>query len=86
MKKYGEVEVELHIFFSSALDGGEWSVPTALWRRKSRRYVLDKRQVGPRAYLDAVVKESACTSAPLGRTQFIPLRRVTWQYWIPENG
>jgi hypothetical protein len=25
MKTYGGMEVQLHVFFTSALDGGEWS-------------------------------------------------------------
>jgi hypothetical protein len=27
MKEYGGVDVQIHIFLTSALDGGEWSAP-----------------------------------------------------------
>jgi hypothetical protein len=57
MKVYGGVDVQIHIFLTSALAGGEWSV--------SRRSTTGERApgthwiggwVGPRAGLDAVEK------------------------------
>jgi hypothetical protein len=58
MKTYGEVEVYLHAFLSSALDGGEWSAS------RPGRFTPRERApgthciggwVGPRAVLEAVV-------------------------------
>jgi hypothetical protein len=55
MKAYGKVEVYIHIFLTSALAGGEWSVscssgfaPGTHWRGSS---------VDPRAGLDDVEKK-----------------------------
>jgi hypothetical protein len=59
MKAYGGVEVQLHAFLTSALDGGEWSAS------RSDRFTPRERApgthwiggwVGPRAVLDTVVK------------------------------
>jgi hypothetical protein len=59
MKAYWGVEVQLHAFLISALDGGEWSVS------RLRRFTPTERTpgalwigvwVGPRASLDAVVR------------------------------
>jgi hypothetical protein len=46
----GGVEVELHPFLTSALDGGEWSA--------SRRGRFTPGTVGPRVGLDAAMKNS----------------------------
>jgi hypothetical protein len=59
MKTYWGVEAELHVFLTSALDGGEWSAS------HSGRFTCRERApltgwiggwVGPRAVLDMVVK------------------------------
>jgi hypothetical protein len=59
MKTYWGVEVELHAFLASALDGGEWSVS------RPGRFTPRERDpgthwrggwVGPRVVLDTVVK------------------------------
>jgi hypothetical protein len=59
MKTYWGVEVEVHIFLTSALDGGQWSAS------RPGRFTLGERApgthwvggwVGTRAVLDAVVK------------------------------
>jgi hypothetical protein len=34
MKAYGGVDVEIHMFLTSALVGGEWSASRPLWRRE----------------------------------------------------
>jgi hypothetical protein len=59
MKTYWGMEVELHAFFTSALDGGEWSAsrpgrftPT---ERAPGTHLLGGWE-GPRAVLDAVMK------------------------------
>jgi hypothetical protein len=45
MKTYWGVEVQLHAFLTSALDGGEWSVSRP--QGKSPWYPLDRRLGGP---------------------------------------
>jgi hypothetical protein len=59
MKTYGEVNVQIHIFLTSALAGGEWSAS------RSGRFTSGERAAGthwiggwvyPRAGLDAVEK------------------------------
>jgi hypothetical protein len=50
IKTYCGVEVCLHSFLTSALDGSEWS-PSCLGR-----FISDTHWVGPRACLDAVAK------------------------------
>jgi len=57
MKMQWGVEVQLHAFLSSAIDGGEWSAsrPGRFTPRKSPWYPLDRWLGGPRAGLDAVV-------------------------------
>jgi hypothetical protein len=49
MKKYWGVEVQLHAFLISALDGSVWSVscPGRFSPRKDPRYTLDGRLDGP---------------------------------------
>jgi hypothetical protein len=44
-RRIGEVEVYLHTFLTSALDGGEWQLhaPAALPSGKEPRYPLDRR-------------------------------------------
>jgi hypothetical protein len=64
MKAYGEVNVEIHIFLTSALAGGEW--PASLFGR----FTFGERTlgthwmggwVGPRAGLDDVEKRKFLT-------------------------
>jgi hypothetical protein len=59
MKVYGIVDVQIHVFFTSALVGGEWTAS------RPSRFTLEERApsthwlgswVGPRAGLDAVEK------------------------------
>jgi hypothetical protein len=59
MKAYGEVDVQIHIFLTSALVGGEW------WASRSGRSTRGEKAhgthwiggwVGPRAGLDNVEK------------------------------
>jgi hypothetical protein len=49
MKKYGGVDVQIHVFLTSALVGGEWSDsrPGRFTPGKSPRYPLDRRLGGP---------------------------------------
>jgi hypothetical protein len=59
MKVYWGVEVDLHAFFISVLDGGEWSASrpgcfTPRERDSGTHWIGG--WVGPRAGLDAVVK------------------------------
>jgi hypothetical protein len=55
-RRIGEVDVELHAFLNSTIDGGEWSVS------RSGRFTPAERphgtggSVGPRNSLDEVVK------------------------------
>jgi hypothetical protein len=51
-KAYWEVEVQLHLILTSALDGGEWSAsrPRQLYLQgKSLWYTLDRRLDGPQS-------------------------------------
>jgi hypothetical protein len=60
MKAYWGVEVYLHAFLSSALDGGEWSAPLPVRFTPSERAPGNHwigGWVGPRAGLDAVVRK-----------------------------
>jgi hypothetical protein len=48
MKAYEEVNVQIHIFFTSGLAGGEWQGSRPLYRRRrSPRYPLDMKLGGP---------------------------------------
>jgi hypothetical protein len=50
MNMYWGVEVYRHAFLTPALEGGEWSASRPgrfASRRKSPRYLLDRRLVGP---------------------------------------
>jgi hypothetical protein len=73
MKAYGVVDVEIHIFLTSALAGGEWSAS------RRRRFTpgevaLDTHWiggwVGPRASLDDVEKRKYLVPAR-NRTQAV---------------
>jgi hypothetical protein len=61
IRTYREVEVQLHPFLTSALDGGDWSAsrPGRFPPGKSPRYSLV-----PRAGLDAVVKRKKSLLLP----------------------
>jgi hypothetical protein len=64
MKAYGEVDVQSHIFFTSALAGGEWSA-SGTGRFAPRKTATGthwiKGWVGPRAGLDDVEKTADLT-------------------------
>jgi hypothetical protein len=51
MKANGVVDVEIHIFLTSALAGGEWSAsrPGRFTPGKEPRYSLDRRLDGPQS-------------------------------------
>jgi hypothetical protein len=52
MKKYWGMEVYLHAFLTSALDGGQWSAsrPSRFTPREGApRYPLDRRLGGPQS-------------------------------------
>jgi hypothetical protein len=49
MNAYGGVDVQIHIFLTSALAGGEWTVSRS-GRVKSPRYPLDWRMGGPQSW------------------------------------
>jgi hypothetical protein len=51
MEAYGGVHVVIHIFLTSALDGGEWSasLPGRFTPGKEPRYPLDRRLGGPQS-------------------------------------
>jgi hypothetical protein len=59
MEAYWGVEVQLHAFMTSALDGGEWSAsrPSRFTRRERAPFTHQiEGLVGSRVGLDAVVK------------------------------
>jgi hypothetical protein len=52
MKMHGGVDVQTHVFLTSALVGGEWSNFTLrphYSQGKRPRYILDRRLVGPQS-------------------------------------
>jgi hypothetical protein len=52
MKAYGGVDVQIHIFLTSALIGGKWSasrIGRFTPRGNSPRYPLDRRLGGPQS-------------------------------------
>jgi hypothetical protein len=70
---YGEaywgVELQLHAFLTSALDGGEWSTSRSGCFTPGERALgtrLIGGWVGPRAILDAVAKRKDPIFAPAG--------------------
>jgi hypothetical protein len=70
MKAYGAVELQLHAFLTSALDGGEWpaSIPGRFVPRERALGTYWRGGcVGPRADLDAVVEKR--NSLPLPRIE-----------------
>jgi hypothetical protein len=67
MKTYWGVEVYLHAFLTSALDGGQWSASrlgrfTPKERAPSTHWIGG--WVGPRAVLDTAVKRKIPTPPP----------------------
>jgi hypothetical protein len=66
MKTYGEVEIYLHAFLTSALHWGEWPASRPIHFTLVDK-ILDNHWlggfVGPMAYLGAVVKRKICTPA-----------------------
>jgi len=58
MKAYGGVEVQLHSFLTSALDGGEWSTsrPSRFIPGKEPPFPSIEGWVGPRVSLDVMEK------------------------------
>jgi hypothetical protein len=75
MKMYGGVDVYIHVFFTSALVGGEW-LTSRPCRFTTRERAPDTHWiggwVGPRASLDDVEKRKCL---PLPRLKFRPLGR-----------
>jgi hypothetical protein len=75
MKTYGELDVQIHIFLTSQLDGGGWPASSRgrfTPRGKSPPSALDRRLGGPRAGLDDIEKRKFLTLPglelrPLGR-------------------
>jgi hypothetical protein len=52
MKMYGAVEVYLHVFLASEVDGGEWSASRTgrfTTGERAPRYSLDRRLGGPQS-------------------------------------
>jgi hypothetical protein len=49
MKVYGVVDVQIHVFLTSALTGGEWSASctSRITSGKEPQYPLDKSMSGP---------------------------------------
>jgi hypothetical protein len=72
MKAYVGVNVQIHIFLTSALVRGEWSASRPGRFTPEPLYPLDRRWVGPRAGLDDVEKrkillQTGLKLRPLGR-------------------
>jgi hypothetical protein len=75
MEAYGRMDVEIHVFLTSALVGGEWSDSRPCRftpRGKSSRCPLDRKLVGPQRRLDDVEQRKFLTLQalelrPLGR-------------------
>jgi hypothetical protein len=75
MEAYGGVYVYIHIFFTSALAGGEWSTSCPgrfTSRGKSPLYLLYRRLGGPQSRVDHAEKRKFLTLPglelqPLGR-------------------
>jgi hypothetical protein len=65
MKVFGRVDVQLHAFLTSALDGGE--ARAALQQEKSPWYTLDRRLCGPnsRSGRSGEEKDSQPSAIPL---------------------
>jgi hypothetical protein len=90
MKAYGGVDVYIHIFLTSALDGGEWSVSPPC-RFTSGERALGTYWIGgwvsPRASLDEVERRKFLTLRglelrPLGR----PVRSQSlYRLWYPGS-
>jgi len=75
MKIYGEVEVQLHIFLTLALDGGEWlaSCPVHFTTRESTPGVhWIGGWGGSRVSLDMVEKRRNPLIAPAGNQTLVP--------------
>jgi hypothetical protein len=70
MKAYGGVHVQIHIFLTSALAGGQLHAPAALPPGKSPRYPLDRRLGGPHIGLDDVEKRKFFTLRGLEHRPF----------------
>jgi hypothetical protein len=88
MKTYGEVDVKIHVFLSSALAGGEWPAS------RSYRFIPGERAlcthwiggwVDPRADLDDMEKWKCLT---LPGHELRPLGRLASShslYWLPGS-
>jgi hypothetical protein len=63
MKAYGKVDVSIHIFFISALAGGEWSAsrPAVLPSAKELPVPLDRKLMNTRGGPDDVDKRKLLT-------------------------
>jgi hypothetical protein len=74
MKTYGGVDVQIHVFITSALVGGEWSAsrPGRLTPCKDPRYPLDRRLDGPQIrsgwYEEVKILYPTGTWTPVSRT------------------
>jgi hypothetical protein len=57
MKGFREVEVQLHVFLASALDGGEWTASGPYPGERTPGALWTEGWAGSTAGLDAVVNE-----------------------------
>jgi hypothetical protein len=64
MKAYGRVDIQIHIFLTSALAGGEWSATRPcrfIPRGDSSRYTMDRRLGGTQSRSDDMEKRRFLT-------------------------
>jgi hypothetical protein len=66
LKMYGKVEVQLHMFLTLALDGGEWSAscPCFFIPGKESWYPTDRRLGGPQRWFGHDGKEEKSLPCP----------------------
>jgi len=66
MKTYWGLEVQLHSFLISALDGDEWSMPRPLYPRGRPLYQFDRRLGWPQSWSGRGSEEKNLIITPVG--------------------